>query len=47
MKTTKIAQNTLKKNINESGLKLCHYPTKVNALKPSGIKRLCSDREAN
>ncbi len=44
-KTAKIAQNTLVKNIDEDGLKLCHYPTKVDALKLSWIKRLCNNRE--
>ncbi len=46
-KITKIAQNTLVKNIDEGGLKLCHYPTKVDALKLSSIKRLFNSREAN
>ncbi len=46
-KTAKIAQNTLIKNIDEGGLKFCHYPTKVDALTLSWIKRLCSNREAN
>ncbi len=46
-KTAKIAQNTLVKNIDEGGLKLCHYRTKVDALKLSCIKRLCNNREAN
>ncbi len=31
-KTAKIAQNILIKNIEQGGLKLCHYPTKVKAL---------------
>ncbi len=38
-KTAKISKNTLVKNIDEGGLKLCHYPTKVDALKVSWIKR--------
>ncbi len=46
-KTTKIAQHTLIKNIDEGGMKLCQCPTKVDALKLSWIKRLCSNREAN
>ncbi len=46
-KTAKMSQNTLIKNINEGGLKLCHYPTKVKALKLSWIKRLCDDSDAN
>ncbi len=33
--------------MNEGGLKLCHYPTKVDALQLSWIKRLCNNREAN
>ncbi len=37
-KTAKIAQNTLIKNIEHGGLKLCLYPTKVKALKLSWIK---------
>ncbi len=32
-KTAKIDQNTLIKNIDEGGLMLCYYPTKVDALK--------------
>ncbi len=46
-KTEKIAQNILVKNIDEGGLKLCYYTTKVDALKISWIKRLCDNREAN
>ncbi len=46
-KTAKIAQNTLIKNFNESGLKLSHYPTKIDALKLSWMKRVFSDTEAN
>ncbi len=34
-KTAKIAQNTLIKNIEQGQLKLCHFPTKVKALKLS------------
>ncbi len=36
-KTAKISQNTLIENINQGGLKLCHYPTKVKALTLSWI----------
>ncbi len=39
-KTDEIAQNTLIKNIDENGLKLCHYLTKVDALKLSWFKRV-------
>ena len=46
-KTAKIAQNTLIKNIDQGGLKLCHYPTKVKALKLFWIKRLCNESDAN
>ncbi len=35
------------KNINEGGLKLCHNPTKVKALKLSWIKRICDESHAN
>ncbi len=45
-KTAKISQNTLIKNINQGWLKLCHYPTKVKALKLSWIKRLCNESDA-
>ncbi len=41
-KTAKIVQNTLIMNIDQGGLMLC--PTKVDALKLSWIKRLCSNR---
>lgn len=46
-KTVKIALNTPKKNIDEGGLNLCHYPTKVDTLKLSWIERFCSNTEAN
>ncbi len=46
-KTSKSSQNTLIKNINEGGLKLFHYPTKVKALKLSWIKRPCDESDAN
>ncbi len=46
-KTAKIAQNTLVKNIDQGGLKLCHYPTIVKALKLSWIKRLCNNTDVN
>ncbi len=39
-KTAKIAQNTLIKNIEQGGLKLCHFPTKVKALKLSWVKTM-------
>ncbi len=46
-KNSKKCPKQLIKNIDEGGLKLCHYPTKVNALKLSWIKRLCNNGEAN
>ncbi len=47
IKTAKIAQNILIKNIDQGGLKLCHYLSKVHALKLSRIKRLCCNKEDN
>ncbi len=46
-KSAKIAQNTLIKNIELGGLKLCHYPTKVKALKLSWVKRFCNEQYTN
>ncbi len=46
-KNSQIIQNTLIKNINEGGLRLCHYLTKVDALKLSWIKIVYSDIDAN
>ncbi len=42
--TSKIPQKTLIQQIDKGGLKLCHYQTKVKALKLSGIKRLTSEK---
>ncbi len=42
-KTDKISQNTSIKNIDEGHFKLCHHPTKVDALKQSWTNRLCTD----
>ncbi len=43
-KTAKIDQNTFIKNIDEGGLQLCHYPTKVKTLRANvgqiRVKRL-------
>jgi hypothetical protein len=38
--TTKIAQNSLIQSIPRGGLKLCHFETKVTALKMSWVNRL-------
>ncbi len=46
-KTARIAQNTLIKNIEQCGLKLCHYPTKVKALKLFWIKQFCNILDSN
>ncbi len=46
-KTPKFAQNTLIKNIEQGGLKLCHYTTKVKALKLSWIKWFCNISDSN
>ncbi len=46
-KAAKIAQNKLIKNIEQGGLKLCHFPTKVKALKLSWVKRLCDTSDAH
>ncbi len=46
-KIAKIAQNTLIKNIEQGGLKLCHFPTKVKVLKLSWLKRLCDTTDAH
>ncbi len=35
------------KNIDQGGLKRCHYTTKVKALKLSWIKRFCNETDAN
>jgi len=41
--TSKIAQNTLIQQIDKGGLKLCHFETKIKALKITWVKRLISD----
>jgi hypothetical protein len=41
--TSKISQRTLIQSINNGGLKLCHFETKVNALKLSWIRRFYGD----
>ncbi len=46
-KTKNKIQNTLIKNIEQCGLKLCHYPTKVKALTISWIKRFCNISDSN
>ncbi len=38
----KNSENTLIKNIEQGGLKLCNYPTKVKAIKLSWIKLFCT-----
>ncbi len=43
--TSKISQKTLIQ-IDKGGLKLCHYETKVKALKLSWIKRLASEKDS-
>ncbi len=45
--TSKIAQNTLIQKIQKGGLKLCHFPMKVHALKLSWIKRLKSNKDSS
>ncbi len=37
--TSKLSQKTLMHQIDKGGRKLCHYETRVNALKLSWIKR--------
>ncbi len=45
--TTKISQTTLIQQINKGGLKLCHYPTKIKALRLTWVKRLTSNATHN
>ncbi len=47
VKTAKIAQNTLIKNNEHGELKLCHFVTKVKALKLSCVKRLYDKTDAH
>ncbi len=42
----KISQKTHIQQIDKGGLKLCHYETKVKALKLSWIKRLTSETDS-
>ncbi len=42
-----IAQKTLLRKIEKGRLKLCHFPTNVNALKLSWVKRLTSDNDSS
>ncbi len=44
--TSKIAQKTLIQQIHNGGLKLCHYETKVKALKLSWTKRFTSEKDS-
>ncbi len=44
--TSIIAQNKLIHQIDKGGLKLCHFETKVKALKLSSVKRLTSENES-
>ncbi len=44
--TSKIAQKTLIQQIENGGLKLCHFEMTVKALKLSWVKRLTSDNES-
>jgi exonuclease III len=46
-KTSKIAQQTLIQEIAKGGLKLCHFETKIKALKLSWVKRLYIGKDAN
>ncbi len=46
-KPAKMAQNMLIKNIEQGGLKLCHFHTKVEALTLSWVKRLCDKTDAH
>ncbi len=45
--TSKISQKILIQDISKSGLKLCDFKSKVNALKLSWVKRLCLNSNAN
>ena len=44
--TSKISQRTLIQQIDKGGLKLCHFETKVKALKLTWIKRLVSEKDS-
>ena len=41
-----MSQKTLIQDISNGGLKLCHFESKVNALKLSWVKRLCLNTNA-
>ena len=41
--TSKISQKTLIQDITQGGLKLCHFQTKIDALKLTWVKRLTSN----
>ncbi len=43
--TTKIALTTLIQNIENGGLKLCHFETKVKAIQLSWVKRIIKLRQ--
>ncbi len=43
---SKITQQTLIQSIQNGGLKLCHFETKVEALKLCWVKRLCCNDNA-
>ncbi len=45
--TSKISQHTLIQNIENGSLKLCHFETKVKALRLSWLKRLSSESQSN
>ncbi len=44
--SSKISRKTLIQQIDKGGLKLCHFETKVKALKLSWVKRLVSENES-
>ena len=46
-KTSKISRKTHSQNIEDGGLKLCDFETKVKALKLSWVKRLTTSDKAN
>ncbi len=45
--TSKISLHTLIQNIENGGLKLCHFQTKVKALRLSWLKHLTSESQSN
>ncbi len=42
-----MTQHTLIQNIENGGLKVCHFETKVKALRLSWLKRLTSESQSN